>query len=84
MAFKARIKERSFTGSKIDLSIFEDGAEERGCRINVDDLIDRESRTPEFKLVVAKFRLLQFLRQKQTRRLTPEQCVEFAEKDLDL
>lgn len=81
MEFTARIKSRSATGSKIDIAIVVDGVEYVE-RVQVDDLIDREAETVESKLRLAKRELIQFMRDKRTRRLTPEQCAEFGNREL--
>ena len=83
MAFKARIKDRSFTGSKIDIAIVVDGVEYVE-RVQVDDLLDRESGTLESKFRLAKLELIRHMKKKMTRRLSEQDCADFGEKDLEI
>jgi len=83
MSFKAKIKARSETGSKIDLAIIVDGVEYVE-RVQVDDLLDNESQTLESKFRMAKLELIKLIRQKGKRRLSIADCAEFGEKDLSI
>lgn len=83
MSFKAKIKARSETGSKIDLAVIVDGVEYVE-RVQVDDLLDNESQTLESKFRMAKLELIRLIRQKGKRRLSVQELAEYGEKELDI